>query len=177
MANTMREILEAREARWLRRLELSRRGTVLTVTLNVPGPDKTAPHWVNAHRRLCAILECGLRPFGLRYRERNVAADGAEAHFVLGTDALKAKEIAVRFEEEHPAGRLVDADVMDASGRPVGRDVLGLPPRRCLCCGRPARDCAALRAHPLEEVLARAEAILDAVWERSGAGGGERRDG
>ena len=163
MTDAMRKILDAREARWLRRLELSRGGTVLTVTLNVPGPDKTAPIWVRAHRRLCSELERGLEEFGVRCRESRLTPAGAEAHFVLGADASKVKRFAVRFEEEHPAGRLVDADVMDGAGTPLGRESLGFAPRRCLCCERPARECAARRAHPLDEVLARARATLCAA--------------
>lgn len=164
MASGMQEILDAREARWLRRLELCRRGTVATVTLNVPGPDKADPVWVDAHRRLCGALERELERFAVVHRESRVTPAGAESHFVLQAEASTVKEAAVRFEEEHPAGRLVDVDVMDAGGCPVGRELLGLPPRACLCCALPARECAAGRSHPLDEVLARAREILRAAF-------------
>ena len=43
----------------------------------------------------------------------------------------------------------------DIAPQPLGREVLGLPPRKCLLCGRPARECMRSRAHKTEELLAK----------------------
>jgi holo-ACP synthase CitX len=160
--NTVSALLDAREERWLRRLVLSEEGTLLTLTLNLPGSNKRLPRWLEFHEMLRSELERTLasRKFTFTRVFSCVAASGPEDHFLLSADALTLKRETVDFEERHLGGRLADLDVM-AWGKPVGREALGLSPRTCLCCPRPAKECAAEARHPLDEVLRAAERILD----------------
>ncbi|MEG1942712.1 MAG: citrate lyase holo-[acyl-carrier protein] synthase, partial [Angelakisella sp.] len=71
------------------------------------------------------------------------------------------KHICVTAEEKIHGGRMLDIDVMDSSGTPVGRSQLGLPPRCCFVCHEPAAVCVSRRLHPTEEILRRAHELLE----------------
>jgi holo-ACP synthase len=156
----LKAILDAREARWLRRLELCDRGPLLTLVMNAPGPEKNLPRWNDAHRAITEVLREDLED-RLSFFERRGSVAGVESHFVVNMPPVDLKKYAVRLEEEHPIGRLLDADVM-ARGEVVDRGFLGLPPRRCLCCDREARACVREERHSPEELLRRANELLDA---------------
>ncbi|MDR2523315.1 MAG: citrate lyase holo-[acyl-carrier protein] synthase [Synergistaceae bacterium] len=163
MSDFFSRLLEAREERWKRRLALSRRGPLLTLTLNLPGPDKSL--WLAFHAAVRDGLVQDLADWGLEWvhvSSRQGAA-GPEDHFLFSpsADPIQIKRGAIDLEEGQPAGRLLDLDVMAAGGKPLGRGDLGLPPRPCLCCPCPARECAALRRHSAEEVLKAAQRLLD----------------
>jgi holo-ACP synthase CitX len=155
-------LLDAREKRWRRRLALSEQGTLLTLTLNLPGPDKRLPRWLEFYDSVQFDLQRALTigNFTFTRVSSHVTASGPEDHFIVTAEALTLKRAMVDFEESHPGGRLVDLDVMTC-GKPIGREVLGLPPRSCLCCPRPAKECAAAARHTLDEVLRAAERILE----------------
>jgi len=55
-------------------------------------------------------------------------------------------------EDQHPLGRLWDADVIDINGVSLSRKHFGLPARRCLLCEQPAHDCARSRLHAMQEL-------------------------
>jgi holo-ACP synthase len=159
-------LLDAREERWLRRLELSERGTLLTVTLNLPGPDKCLPRWLAFYDAARKDLEEDLirRGYGVALASFHLGPAGPETHFVnVQAQAAELKRWAVEFEERHPAGRLLDLDIMAPGGKPLGRECLGLPPRSCLCCRRPAKECAAQARHPLDQIMEAAEDLLRAT--------------
>ena len=44
---------------------------------------------------------------------------------------------------------------------PIGREELGLEPRKCLLCDRPARECMRARSHSTEELLERYKEIVN----------------
>ena len=54
---------------------------------------------------------------------------------------------------------MLDIDVMDCQGEPVGRAALGLPPRRCFVCGEAAALCVSRKIHPKAEIDARVEQL------------------
>lgn len=104
--------------------------------------------------------EDGLGPF------LAVRADG-------GPEAVK--RICVGLEETLAWGRVLDLDVYAvepaeppagaAPGsrpalRQVSRAALGLPPRPCLLCGEPARECILLRRHGPDPLRQRTEQLL-----------------
>ena len=160
----MAALLGAREERWLRRLDLSKQGTLLTLTLNIPGPDKRLPQWLKFHSAVQFSLQQVLidGKFAFTSVFSDVTAAGPEDHFLVVAEASTLKRATVDFEELHPGGRLLDLDVM-AYGKPFDREILGLSPRRCLCCSRPAKECAAASRHPWDEVLSAAERLLYAL--------------
>ena len=45
--------------------------------------------------------------------------------------------------------------------KPLGREVLGLPPRKCLLCGNEVRQCMRARTHTIEELLAKITEIVE----------------
>ncbi|MDR2175376.1 MAG: citrate lyase holo-[acyl-carrier protein] synthase [Synergistaceae bacterium] len=167
-----RNLLDAREERWHRRLALSELGTVLTLTLNIPGPDKCLPRWLTFFaavredilqmlKNADFIVDSALSEFS------GIGPAGPEDHFLFRPsslcDAQTLKRLTAAFEENYPGGRLADLDVMAPGGEVVDRKSLGLSPRGCLCCPRPAKECAARARHSLDEVLKAAQNLLNEV--------------
>lgn len=71
--------------------------------------------------------------------------------------AERIKKAMTALEEATPFGRLLDLDVLELSGEKLARKA----PRQCLLCQKPAQVCARSRAHSVEELLERVEAILE----------------
>ena len=164
-ADAFRALLDAREARTRRRLDLVERwgGAIVTVTMNIPGPDKAPLRYAHAFREFldALVVFWKLRDPLVRHAGTFESAAGMEAHLATSLGGNEAKLLAVKFEQSHPWGRCFDVDVLDADGTPVSRSALGLPERRCLCCDRAARLCARERTHPLSELLAAIDSLLD----------------
>ena len=47
--------------------------------------------------------------------------------------------------------------------RPLSRESVGLPPRKCLLCGRPARQCMRARTHSIAELLSEIDRLLSSA--------------
>jgi len=153
------QFLQAREARQAlidRACEAG--GTVVFASTGVPGaeksPDGLAPVFSAACERLASSLDAV--PVA-----RGIDALGSWALFTTRLAAGDAKRVCVRIEEEQRAGRLLDLDVYH-NDRQVDRASLGLPPRRCLACERPAVECIRLKRHTADG-LSRAVSGLLAV--------------
>ena len=160
---SLSEMLDARERRAAVRGAFFRRAPegacLLQITVNMPGSVKNGP----------AVRDIFLEALSSVVREFPSGAvdpagsasklTGPEGFLRLHHPSREVKERICRLEEEHPLGRLWDLDVFAGPDRPVSRGDLGLEPRRCLLCDRPAHACARSRAHPLEEILARIERI------------------
>lgn len=157
-------LLAAREERWTKRQAYSDHfPALLSATACIPMPLRTDPAievWFSqaVDRVLDFLEEEGLTPAVL---ERDTGPDGPwlMAGFSQSPQALK--ERCVYLEETFPDGRLLDLDVTAPGGEAVSRRDLGLSPRRCLVCGRPAAECASRGLHPREAVLAKAKELLD----------------
>lgn len=156
----MNNYLEARDQRQATLIQALGDGhrAVVFLSLNVPGVDK-------APRGSGALFSWALREIQATcppFVPLAVSQD-ALGHFAIvasGRDPFDVKRIAVALEESHPAGRLVDLDVYDASGEQIGRRELGLSARACLLCNQPAVDCMRLKSHVQDEVIARAYELL-----------------
>lgn len=159
--------LDAREERWLRRLELARampqNCSLVSFTLRMPAAlrlsgdyDQRAGRWFDDLRAL--LVERGLPVTAYEFK---VSADGPEGHCVGGGGSKEVKSAAVAFEESLPWGVLTDVDVMDAKGAVISRESLGYQPRPCLVCNRAAKICAPSREHSLEEVREAVERIAN----------------
>ncbi len=161
----LKKVLEAREARWEHRLDLVNKTgkPLVTFCMNLPGSDKTSSIFLKAHEKLLSELIQYFKDNELPILkiESRVDADGPEAFLVVDSEAVNAKKLTLAFEEVHPAGRLMDLDVMDIDRSCISREQLSLPPRKCLLCNAPARECIVLRRHEKEEVIARVVEIVN----------------
>ncbi len=154
----MESPLDAREARWRRRLDLAAAlppdCSLLSFTLRMPAPlrlgggyDRAAGEWFDELRGFLA--RGGLPVLSYEFR---VSADGPEGFCAVRGEGNDVKRRAVAFEETHPCGSLVDVDVTFPDGSAPGRRELELPPRRCVVCGGEAVPCVRGRAHAAEEL-------------------------
>lgn len=152
--------LEARDGRQRelqRALDRGGAAALLLVGTNIPGPRKHRPGLPRLVQDALAALhtELGLEvllsgsdvlgPFHLAATQASPAA---------------AKRAAVALENREPSGRLLDLDVYAPGGVQVDRASLGLPPRPCLVCAEPARECILLKRHPQAQILEQADALL-----------------
>lgn len=165
---TLTEMLNARECRAFRQQELLAKYPMPMVcfTMNIAGPVKNNP-----------LIRKGF-DLGMKYLNEQLNAlkilpvyftkidepTGNEAYYLIDADPLFIKEITCMIEDGSELGRLFDMDVLDSSGEKVERSKLGLPPRPCLICGGPAKDCARSRTHTVEQLQAKTTQLLnDAV--------------
>ena len=177
------QLLDERERRWNTRLSLAGlyNCPVLSLTLNIPGPDKNLPGADAALGQLRAALCAAVEAAGSRLADecRLSGPDGPAWIAAVRMDAMALKELAVAVEETHVLGRLADADVLTAQGQPVNREHLaaavtataaataradgagsGRVPRRCFLCARPASLCRREGRHSLEDLLAEVRRML-----------------
>lgn len=155
--NTARQIgledmLEARERRSRRQsaLQASYPGcTMVCFTMNIAGPVKNTPLIRRGFLHGCSLLRQQL----MRLRKKPVhevlwdEATGNEGYFVIDLPASAVKRMTSEIEDQDPIGRLFDMDVLDASGRKLDREEIGLSGRSCLLCSLPAKVCARSRTH------------------------------
>ena len=158
---TVEDMLAARDRRVERQRDfLAKYQTpLLYLTLNIPGPDKLPRNAEAGFALACHQVEEALQKKGWPCLGRwaETAKTGCEACWVVDGPAEAVKEAMTALEEATPFGRLLDLDVLDRSGEKLARAV----PRRCLLCQKPAQVCARSRAHSVEALLARVEAILE----------------
>lgn len=156
-------VLAAREARWQRRMELAEDApSLVSLTLCLPLSLRTDPEAKAFLRKSAARLEEDLREEGLGpFAEESLEGeDGLTVFISCRSRAESLKLFCVKEEETLPAGRLLDMDVTGRGGRIVGRAELGLPPRKCFLCGRPAAECVAGSRHAPAEIAVFAEKML-----------------
>ncbi|MBE6970253.1 MAG: citrate lyase holo-[acyl-carrier protein] synthase [Ruminococcaceae bacterium] len=145
----MLELLQAREERAARqsRFRAAYHGSLLSFSMNTPGPVKDTPlvrlAFYEGRRRLMARLS----PLA---EELSFDAAGPALLWAVDLDAAVLKSICEEMEERDGLGRLFDMDVLDAGGEKLSRST----PRRCLLCDEDARVCARSRRHGLDAVLA-----------------------
>jgi holo-ACP synthase len=151
------ELLHAKEARVGRQVAaLKRFGLPLvSITIVMPGPVKT--NWPALLSMRAALREIDALIFEnqwpLLLRKVLWENTGPEALFVVDANTYVLKSFAIDMEDGHPLGRLWDLDVITMSGTGLSRGDVGRPPRQCLLCHRPARECGRCRLHSTAELL------------------------
>jgi holo-ACP synthase CitX len=153
-------LLAARDARQeiLRRACEQGAPVVVLLSLNLPGEDKGPPgswgliRWAGS--KLIEALP------GWVERRSGLDALGPCALFAGEGESASVKRRCMALEAAHPFGRLLDLDVYDGDGRPVDRALLGLPPRECLLCSEPARECIRLQRHGGPELKEKVHELL-----------------
>ena len=148
----LEEMLRARDLRLARQKRLlSETGLpLLSMTLNIPGNVKRTRLSVLFFNNEVKRLKDVLKGLGAKIEHENILREktGDEALFAIkGLSAHAVKRLAIALEDQSPASRLLDLDVIDQDGSQISRSALGDSPRRCLLCDQPASICARSRAH------------------------------
>lgn len=163
MEVTLAQILEAREKRVQRQRELLQQyGTPLVCfTMNIPGPIKDSPLIREGFELGQQLLLAQLEGSGIPiiYREQDCSVTGCQGFYAVSADPLELKGLLCEIEDSSPAARLYDMDVLTPAGK-VGREQLGLTPRKCLICHRDAWVCSRSRAHDAEQLQKTANRLL-----------------
>jgi triphosphoribosyl-dephospho-CoA synthase len=131
--------------------------SLLLVSANVPGCDKHRP---GIARLLRGALDSLQGSIGLKvlFTRRDLLGPFHIASSNL--PPIDAKKAALILEAENPSARLLDVDVYRPDGSQFDRAGLGLPPRSCLICAEPARECIRLQRHSNPELLERVDSLL-----------------
>lgn len=177
---TLVQMLDARERRAYRQRELlgTYQKPLLCFTMNIAGPVKNSSlirqgfqaGVEELRRRLC------LAEAPILYEELMDEVTGNEAFFVVDLDGQQLKQLTCEVEDADERGRLYDMDVIVPSGenhgngRKLDRQELGLPGRKCLICGAPAKVCSSRRVHTVLQLQEKTMEILNrCLTERAGS--------
>ena len=150
-AVTLTEVLDARE----KRAELQKKllsdyeATLISFTMNIAGPIKNSPAINRAYRYGLTELLKLFPADKILYKHTQSDHCGPFALLALDINSEHAKELCVSLEEKNSIGRLFDIDVIDRTGKKLERRTQ----RSCIVCGKPGRECAAGRLHPVEELV------------------------
>ncbi|UQS81927.1 citrate lyase holo-[acyl-carrier protein] synthase [Bombilactobacillus folatiphilus] len=133
-----------------------RMDVVLGIKLNIPGKIKTNEEiqqiftaGVKEIQRICRVADLPL-VFWKQYLRR---LTGPECFMVIAENVVLVKRQMIQFEEQFALGRLFDVDVLGQSvTNQLSRTDLGLPPRKCYVCGRPAKQCARNQTHSIDDL-------------------------
>ena len=166
----VQDMMRAREARAKAQMTLLSRhpgAVVVGLTMNIAGPVKTDPAVERAFAWGEGCVRAVLAPHETLFAHAIHEITGPEALFCVRADAAQLKRRLCALEDGSAMGRLLDVDVIGADGMKLSRTDVGLSPRRCLLCGRPAPECARSRTHSAAELFARAQAIIAAHEEEA----------
>lgn len=163
MEITLEQLLQSRDDRFARQIQLTRRypgRQLVCLTVVLPGP-------VKRDRRSLKVAAAGVeavrKTFSPVYEELRDLETGFEGYFVVDGALEAVKLRCCDLEDTPPYGRLMDLDVLEPVGDsvvPVSRERVGVSPRLCLLCGRPARVCMRAHTHSQRELLERIDEIL-----------------
>lgn len=157
---TAYEILQSREDRAQIQEELINeyKKSLISFTLNIPGPKKDSPSYRKIH-------EIGMEEIiskvegNIQFIKRNKKKTGPEGFIVVNMDPRKLKKLTIDIEENHSLGRIFDMDVFDSNHNQVSRSDLGEEGRKCLICNKNAKICSREASHWIEELLERIDKL------------------
>ena len=159
MSITLEQLLQSRDERVKHQKDLLGMypgKSLLCLTVQLPGPEKR-------NRTSLAIAQAGVEAvreaFKPEYEELRDLETGYEAYFMIPLSGTEVKRIACQIEDTHPLGRLMDLDIVTPDGL-VGRECLGLQPRKCLLCDNEVRYCMRAKTHTVSELLERIEEMV-----------------
>ncbi len=162
MEVTLAQMLEAREMRAFRQLELSRKWKlpIISFSMNIPGPVKDSPLIRRGFWAGCSELELRLPREAVKEHRIWEAVTGSEAVYVVDMAPEEVKAITTAIEDEHGLGRLFDMDVLDTAQNKLDRELVGGQSRDCIVCGAPGRGCASRRVHSIVQLQGAVQKIL-----------------
>jgi triphosphoribosyl-dephospho-CoA synthase len=157
------DFLEARDGRQqeldriLRQSRPEDAASFFLISANVPGCDKHRPGIACLLRGALDSLRGSI---GLKVLLSRRDLVGSFHIASSNLPPIDAKRAALVIEADTPSARLLDVDVYRPDGSPVDRASLELPPRFCLVCAEPARECILLRRHSDPELVERVDLLL-----------------
>ncbi|WP_259230394.1 citrate lyase holo-[acyl-carrier protein] synthase [Rahnella sp. BIGb0603] len=167
---SLEDLLAAKEQRAQRQTDWLTQfpHTLISLTLVTPGAVKDSVSYRQVMREALGAAEKLLSQRGWAVLKHAVfwLPTGAEAFWSIEHPAPEVKAATVALEQSHALGRLWDFDVICPEAGVVGRRSLDNASRRCLICDGPAHACARSRRHPLPDVIAKVEALIDG-WHRT----------
>ena len=165
---TVPDMMTARDARaQAQRVLLARYpgAAVVCLCMNIAGPIKRTENIERAFAWGAAQVKAVLAPYETLFDAAIHEKTGPEAMICVRADAKAVKRRLCALEDGEALGRLLDIDVIAPDGGKISRTDIGLPARRCLLCDKPAPVCARSRAHSVDALFERANAIIDAHFE------------
>lgn len=164
---TLGDMMEARENRAAFQRELLTKypeASLLSATMNIPGPVKNTPALEKPFISLVETVRKELKDFFIIETNYFSRKTGLEFFLLaeISPELLKRKMVAI--EEQHPQGRLVDLDVLWLKNdmlQSISRQDLGSPTRRCLICDKDAKICGRARTHTIEQMQAKIANIIE----------------
>ena len=150
---TLEAVLESKEARAARQKALLKQygGSLASITVNLPGPNKDRPEALALVRyAVCTLAEL----FEAVFQETQALVTGPIGFVCCSAPAEVLKRAAVAIEETGSFGRLLDIDVFAETGVLLSRGEEAKSKRRCFLCEQPAAVCMRERRHRPEELEA-----------------------
>ncbi|MFM2486355.1 citrate lyase holo-[acyl-carrier protein] synthase [Celerinatantimonas yamalensis] len=137
--------------------------SLVVLSLVIPGAIKDKPNYrqlLQVGKQTCQLL-FSQNLWSIRRQETFMSETGLYSLWLVAHPAAHIKAQTILAEQSHPLGRLWDIDVLDQSARPMSRQQLGYPQRRCFMCQHSAHECARSRRHSLEQIHRHIEELLD----------------
>lgn len=161
---TLEEIMSAREERaYLQKSILEKfHSTLISFTMNIPGPVKDSPLIRRTFDLGCKKLDSCLESekISVLHREEKCQWTGCELLLAVDEDPIKIKKLCTAIEDEDAIGRLFDMDVIDKDGNKLDREMVNGGQRNCIVCGKSGRGCASRRVHDAKELHQAANRIM-----------------
>lgn len=161
---TLQQLLDSRDARSARQARLLDHNpdkTLVCLTVMPPGSIKRTDWSLRVALAGVGAVRRSLSP---SWEQCFDLETGYEAYFLVDGTVPDVKLQCCAIEDTHPWGRLMDIDVLERSDCgpvPVSRTSVGRPPRRCIVCDRPARECIRARSHTTEQLQERIKFIYE----------------
>lgn len=153
----MEAILEAREKRvfYQKKLIQEYKKTLMAFKLNIPGPEKDGFLYRRIFNNGYSLLKDSLdnNNISIIFERVFFKDTGPEAFLIVDKDARDIKILCTEIEDKDDLGRIYDFDVIDHSGKAVGRKEIGRDQRKCFLCDKYVWVCSRSRAHSLEEMI------------------------
>lgn len=168
---TLEDMLAAREARSQRMAQAvaDTSRSVVSFTMNIPGPVKASSLIRRGFREGCRRLESAFSGENISYKllHRSEEFTGCEALYAVDGDSDEVKRLCVIVEDCDELSRLFDMDVIAPERKTVSRTELQYAERGCMVCGAAGRGCASRRLHDVAALQAETNRRLVSYFERA----------
>ncbi len=150
------QLLKSREIRWQYKKAMINQGFhLISLQLNIPGFPKKSDTFTAFLKSVKARFELFLQShvIALQWEEQFFEDEAGECIIYKVSEkrigAAELKELTELFEEKHPLGRIIDADVMDVEGKVISS---GKHKRCFLCPDKPVQWCRKYNNHTPDEI-------------------------